>query len=499
MRGRRCARCRHTEAADGAGAGDAEEARRNEKLLRIVLQLVNSGYLSKANARFVASPIADVQDPNVRGLLRGLHPELKPFDPAEMDDEPEEFMRSYVPRAQVTKDHMWEVFHSVPKMRAMAVDNASYEELQALYHGGDDYRLTLWNLVCEFNNGTIHPSVADVMGDLFLIGLEKRDDDGNVVGTRPIGIPAALRRLSGRVLMEAYSEEMGKFFTTTPVPPEMLVAAGHAADRKCNVPQQLGVGVKGGAEMIIASVRTHLGLNPGHAVASDDKRNGFNTMWRRAIFRGLRRWFPELIPTVRLWYARRGCLFTFGSLATDRDDRVYYSEEGCAQGDPLGPFLWAIGYHEALLRQQAAHPDTLISAYLDDTYACDEPLQAVACMDTGAAVTLELCNVASNTKKQCVWSPGGEAALAVLAPRISLKGTPHALPVDYVPATPTKPASGYVGGLLPGIKVLGAFIGEDEWCSERLCKRVRTALEPLKGIVQLEDGRHLRGVRPQSL
>ena len=59
-------------------------------------------------------------------------------------------------------------------------------------------------------------------------------------------------------------------------------------------------------------------------------------------------------------------------------------------------------FHEALLRQQAAHPDTLIYAYLDDTYACDEPLQAVACMDTGAAVTLEMCNVASNTKKQCV-------------------------------------------------------------------------------------------------
>ena len=75
----------------------------------------------------------------------------------------------------------------------------------------------------------------------------------------------------------------------------------------------------------------------------------------------------------------------------------------------------------------------------------------------------------------------------MLGPRIALKGTPDALPVDYVPATPTKPASGYAGGLLPGIKVLGAFIGEDEWCSEQLCKRVRTALEPLKGIVQLED------------
>ena len=78
----------------------------------------------------------------MRGLLRGLHQELKPFDSAEMDDQPEELMRSYVPRARVTKEHMWEVFHSVPKMRAMAVDNASYEELQALYHGSDDYRLT---------------------------------------------------------------------------------------------------------------------------------------------------------------------------------------------------------------------------------------------------------------------------------------------------------------------------------------------------------------------
>ena len=377
---------------------------------------------------------------------------------------------------------MWEVFHSVPKMRAMAVDAASYEEMQALYHGGSEYRNTLWQLVCAFNRGTIHPTVADMMGDLFLIGIEKRDEEGNVVGTRPIGIPAALRRLAGRVLMAAYSEEMGKFFTTTPVPPEMLVAAGHAPDRRCHVPQQLGVGVKGGAEIIVAGTRVHLGMNPGHAVASDDKKNGFNTMSRRAIFRGLRRWFPELIPTVRLWYARRGNLFTFGELATDADGRAYYSEEGCAQGDPLGPFLWSIGYHEALLEQQAHHPDTLVYAYLDDTYALDAPAEAAACMDTGAQVTLAVCNVSSNLSKQCIWSPGGAQALAPLAPRTTLRGTPDA---------PPQPEKGYLGGVLPGIRVLGAFLGEDEWCSLQLCKRVRIALAPLEGICQLEDAPNL--------
>ena len=58
------------------------------------------------------------------------------------------------------------------------------------------------------------------MGDLQLLGIEKRNEENEVVGTRPIGIPSVLRRLAGRVLMQAYSEAMGEFFTTTPVPPE---------------------------------------------------------------------------------------------------------------------------------------------------------------------------------------------------------------------------------------------------------------------------------------
>ena len=38
------------------------------------------------------------------------------FDASEMDDEPASRMQGYRRRAQPTQDHMWEVFHSVPKM-----------------------------------------------------------------------------------------------------------------------------------------------------------------------------------------------------------------------------------------------------------------------------------------------------------------------------------------------------------------------------------------------
>ena len=102
------------------------------------------------------------------------------------------------------------------------------------------------------------------------------------------------------------------------------------------------------------------------------KINGFNCVSRRAIYGGLRRWFPELIPTFRKFYARRGSLYTIGPegkrLAVDEEGVPYYSAEGCSQGDPLGPFFFAIGYHESLLATQAAHPDITILCYLDDTY-----------------------------------------------------------------------------------------------------------------------------------
>ena len=151
----------------------------------------------------------------------------------------------------------------------------------------------------------------------------------------------------------------------------------------------------------------------------------------------------------------------------------FFSTEGCQQGDPLGPFLWAVGYHESLLRTQARHPSSLIVAYLDDTYSCDEPLEALACMRTNAAITAGPveeggCGVVSNVTKQCIYSPAGD--LSALPAACGLKGS-----LDHE------------GGRLRGIKVLGAFVGETEWCAAQLCVRVERALEQLPAICRLRD------------
>ena len=445
----------------------------SERLLRSVLRLVNAGYLSKGYAQFGASPLADSSKRKVRKQLKGLHPRAADAPPEarleaeDMRDEPG------VDRYVTTEESFKEIFKSVPKARAMGVDLCAYEELGGMYWASSLYRATLFGLVSRINDGTLHEAAADLMGDLRLVGLEKPDG-----GLRPIGIPAALRRLAGRCLMHDQSKAMADVFTRTAVPPEMHVAAGFDHDEPCNVPLQLGVGLAGGAEIGIATLRLHLEMNPTHAVCSDDKRNGFNAISRKATFAGLRRWFPRLVPTARLWYSRRRRLFVNSQLAVDEDGNLFFSEEGCAQGDPLGPFLWSVGYHQVLLETQARNPTALIVAYLDDTYQADVPKKALECMLTGTEQSEAVCNVSSNLAKQEVWSPEGD--LSCMPP--TLRGAPTAPPHE---------ASGYAGGRLPGFKCLGAFIGEAEWCRAKLVQRVEKHLAKLPRVSELRDTRKL--------
>ena len=84
---------------------------------------------------------------------------------------------------------------------------------------------------------------------------------------------------------------------------------------------------------------------------------------------------------------------------------------------------------------QAAHPTALVTAYLDDTYTMDEPLEAYACMLThrGEDHREREAGVASNVGTQEVYSPSGELDLLPG----TLRGSPHA---------PPEPEKGYAGG-----------------------------------------------------
>ena len=75
-----------------------------------------------------------------------------------------------------------------------------------------------------------------------------------------------------------------KYETLRPMVQEVLRVLGFSKEeaearvKDCNIPLQVGVGLAGGAEVAVQLLSEHLRRNPGHAVASDDKRNGFNSI-----------------------------------------------------------------------------------------------------------------------------------------------------------------------------------------------------------------------------
>ena len=159
----------------------------------------------------------------------------------------------------------------------------------------------------------------------------------------------------------------------------------------------------------------------------------------------------------------------------DENGAPYSSAEGCTQGDPLGPFWFAIGYHTTLLEIQARFPEMTITCYLDDTYYIQEPRMAHAALVLGERLATDNCCVRSNRGKQEVY--GGPAADLLWVPA-TVRGACLA---------PADEAKGYAGGRLRSIKVLGAFIGERADCAKRLRARVEEHLAPLVLAARLRD------------
>jgi hypothetical protein len=498
-------------------AASEEQQRReglaNSSRLARVLQLCAAGHLSKGYAQFSASPLADMGDAKVRDDLRRLHPqsvgdklarelgreptipelydalqEPNVLKPDGMQDEPG------TPAFQTDRRYFNEVFSRVPKMRAMSGDAVSYEELGSLYHSNNDARDVLYKVVAAINAGEVHPNARGILGDCTLYGIAKPDG-----GTRPIGVGAALRRLAGRCLVRHVGEDLSIVLTEMkPTPEELARALGISLEEArvlpCNAPLQLGVGVPGGAEILIGICRTYLERHPDRCIFSDDKVNGFNCVSRGAMMRGLRRWFPKLIPTVRYFYEEwldseapsprlwfhpgRPDGFPTGyglQQACDSKGKAYVSAEGCQQGDPLGPFLWALGYHESLLAAQALNPATIIAAFLDDTYNLDGVAAALKAGQDGEVATRALAGVTSNRGKQEIYSPTGDLS-AVPA---GIRGSPTA---------PPSADGSYAGGRLSVIKVLGTFIGDSAEAARRLTLRVERKLaSSLAEVGELRD------------
>ena len=286
--------------------------------------------------------------------------------------------------------------------------------------------------------GRVPEEVAPYLCGARLHALLKKDG-----GLRPIAVGNLLRRLTSKLIATALADKAADLFA----------------------PHQLGVGVRGGCEAILHTVRQALEKSPEKWVLQGDFINAFNLASRDTTFREVEKVFPEALAWVLTSYGAPSNL-QYG-------DSTISSERGFHQGDPLAGLLFSANLQPVVETIEEEVPDLEVNAwFLDDGDQVGTPDQLRQVVDIllregpprGLILSTSATVEAPARPKTTVWCP------------------------TNLVSTPEDPLE---RGLLrvrePGIILLGAPLGSPEFIREALKHKMEKVREITSLLPFIED------------
>ena len=319
---------------------------------RRVISFARAGNLGAATRMLTSGVVQNPQCENVYQALSRLHP---------AGQRPTALWNSGSPGLDVDEELICRVLRSLPPRRAADAAGWRGEYLRRLTPRAHQALAELVGRLINDPNFVPEPLRPFVFGAR-LVALGKKDG-----GTRPIAVGTILRKVVSQCIADSIKDQLPESF----------------------VPHQFGVGLPGGGEDVVHGIRVMRVLHPSHVLLSVDFTNAFNTVQRPAIASQVRARFPELSGWFDQCYGRESLLLVAG-----RDPIP--SARGVQQGDPLGPFFFALALQPAL---QEAAKHAMVMAYLDYVYILGEPDQVrlsfrslvTSCEQFGLTCNLRKC------------------------------------------------------------------------------------------------------------
>lgn len=393
-----------------------------------VSALVEEGRFAKAVQALDSQGIHRL-DAHIVGLLKSKHPEGKGFG--------ETAGRAPGECAQFEVDEVLKAVASFPNGTAPGGSRfrASFLQDALTIPAGDaDGRLSmaLTGVVNLLAAGVVPDGCAPWIAGAPLYPLRKRDG-----GVRPVAVGEVLRRLVAKCFCARFKGRVEAVF----------VEAG-----------QVGVGVKGGAEAAVIAVREALRRGDGRLWALKlDLENAFNTVDREVVLKRVREVFPEVESWYRLCYGSPAKLFCEGEVLP------FGSAQGVQQGDPLGPLLFALG----LLGTCRALKEKLRAGVLSVWYLDDGTIVGdVTEIGQAWGIIQEEVHKAGLRVNQ--------AKCELFRPMESIEPVPSELSGVSV-----------IHGA--GFELLGAPVGDKNFCEEYVGKRIAKIEAALKNLEKVDD------------
>jgi hypothetical protein len=169
-------------------------------------------------------------------------------------------------------------------------------------------------------NGDVPAAFQTFIRQTYLVALEKDPDDKTKL--RPLGVPSAIRRISGILILKEYAPTFAEYL----------------------LPYNYAIGVNGGIDLVIKSVQIAVdryiiepennGNLPSRALVSLDIRNMFNAVSRERLREIISEKFSTLEAYSDLIYDGKG--ETFVRLENGQWTVILVSE-GFSQGCPASP------------------------------------------------------------------------------------------------------------------------------------------------------------------
>ena len=258
---------------------------------------------------------------------------LRKLHPAKSDVKTKTFTTSSISIS--SESLLLDCLKSFPKGSAPGLDGYRAEHL--IDACNTTQNVSLLTIITNFTNmilsGNIPLEVREWLGGGRLCALPKKDG-----GIRPICMGSVWRRLASKVICSMMQPKFSTFLA----------------------PNQLGVAVKSGSEVLIHQVDLlyRAGKNlKNFVILKIDWKNAFNSIDRQLFLDSIYEHFPEIYNYIAAMYGVKGRL-KFGK-------NFIFSEEGTQQGDPMGPVLFSIAL-KLLIDKLDSKNLTLNKWYLDD-------------------------------------------------------------------------------------------------------------------------------------